>query len=133
MEKPSTRQVTATGIPSAARSRTSGYFILGELPGEVGGRPAQDLVLLLEDPVALLQLSQLRGLGRRDAGPDAVFDVGELQPAVQRGSEIPKSFAIWDSGASPLRATATTSPRNSAGKGFGMVTILSRGAEALTR
>jgi len=36
-------------------------------------------------------------------------------------SEIPKSFAIRDSGASPLRATATTSRRNSPGYGLGMI------------
>jgi hypothetical protein len=39
-------------------------------------------------------------------------------------SEIPKSFAICDSGTSPLRATATTSRRNSAENGFGMTNIL---------
>jgi hypothetical protein len=33
LEKPSTRQATATGIPSAASSRTSGNFILGAVPG----------------------------------------------------------------------------------------------------
>lgn len=36
-------------------------------------------------------------------------------------SLIPKSFAITEIGASPLRATATTSSRNSLGWGFGMV------------
>jgi hypothetical protein len=40
-------------------------------------------------------------------------------------SAIPKSFAIWINGASPLRATATTSARNSAGNGFGTTAILS--------
>src|SRR6202042_1126709 len=39
-------------------------------------------------------------------------------------SEIPKSLAICDSGASPLRATATTSRRNSRGNAFGMANIL---------
>ena len=39
-------------------------------------------------------------------------------------SEIPKSFAICDNGASPLRATATTSRRNSRGNAFGMANIL---------
>ena len=42
-------------------------------------------------------------------------------------SLIPKSFAIWAIGASPVRATATTSSRNSLGWGFGMVHILPAG------
>jgi hypothetical protein len=39
-------------------------------------------------------------------------------------SEIPKSFAICRNGVSPLRASATTSRRNSGGNGFGMANIL---------
>jgi hypothetical protein len=39
-------------------------------------------------------------------------------------SDIPKSLAIWESGASLRRATATTSRRNSAGNALGMVTFL---------
>lgn len=39
-------------------------------------------------------------------------------------SEIPKSFAIWDNGAWPLRATATTSSRNSFGYAFAIADIL---------
>src|SRR2546423_82451 len=39
-------------------------------------------------------------------------------------SEIPKSFAICAIGAWPLRATATTSRRNSMGNGLGMSIIL---------
>ena len=39
-----------------------------------------------------------------------------LSQRCRHDSEIPKSFAICDSGASPLRATATTSRRNSSGK-----------------
>jgi len=39
-------------------------------------------------------------------------------------SETPKSVAIWDIGASPLRATATTSGRNSMGNALGMLIIL---------
>ena len=39
-------------------------------------------------------------------------------------SDIPKSFAICARGVSPLRATATTSRRNSSGYGFGMTAIL---------
>ncbi len=47
-----------------------------------------------------------------------------LSQRCRQDSEIPKSFAIWDSGASPLRATATTSRRNSRGNAFGMLNIL---------
>ena len=39
-------------------------------------------------------------------------------------SEIPKSFASWFSGTPALRATATTSSRNSLGYGFGMIDSL---------
>lgn len=45
--------------------------------------------------------------------------LSSLSQRCRQDSEIPKSLAIWDSGASPLRATATTSFRNSVGKGFG--------------
>src|SRR6185312_11178115 len=47
-----------------------------------------------------------------------------LSQRCRQDSEIPKSFAICDSGASPLRATATTSRRNSMGNAFGMPIIL---------
>ena len=47
---------------------------------------------------------------------------------MQTGLRDPKSFAIWRNGASPLRATAMTSARNSAGNGFGTrLTLLSEG------
>ena len=42
----------------------------------------------------------------------------------KQDSEIPKSLAICDSGASPFRATATTSRRNSMGNALGMMNIL---------
>src|SRR5690606_6685875 len=47
-----------------------------------------------------------------------------LSHRCRHDSEIPKSFAICANGASPLRATATTSRRNSAGNAFGMTDIL---------
>ena len=43
---------------------------------------------------------------------------------------MPKSFAIWRSGASPLRATAITSRRNSGGNGLGTMLILPARPEA---
>jgi hypothetical protein len=72
--------------------------------------------------------------GRGQTGTNPVLNVGLLQPVMQVASEIPKSFAIWFNGASPLRATATTSRRNSAGNGFGRTAILSvKIAKILTR
>src|SRR3954447_6016543 len=47
-------------------------------------------------------------------------------------SEIPKSFAICRIGASPRRATATTSRRNSGGKAFGTMNILPARTTILT-
>src|SRR5215510_5214481 len=90
LEKPSTRQVTATGTPPAARSRTSGQLIWGDLAGEERRRPAQDLVLLLQRLVPLPQLPQLRGLAAGHARPQAVVDAGELEPAVQAGPRYPE-------------------------------------------
>jgi hypothetical protein len=55
-------------------------------------------------------------LERRRTGP--VLDVGFLKPVVQVASEIPKSSAICEIGASYFRATATTSRRNPAGKAW---------------
>ena len=44
--------------------------------------------------------------------------------SVDRGLEMPKSLAISAIEASPLRATATTSSRNSFGWGLGTINIL---------
>jgi hypothetical protein len=59
-----------------------------------------------------------------DVPPHPVVDIGELSQRCRQGSQIPKSFPICDSGASPLRATATTSRQNSVGKAFGALIIL---------
>ncbi|GAB3004788.1 hypothetical protein GCM10017788_64960 [Amycolatopsis acidiphila] len=73
---PSTLHVTAAGTligtSAAARSRTSGktIFPAGSLR-QIGGGLAQDLVLLLQQPVALAQFPQLRGLLTRDTRPAA--------------------------------------------------------------
>ena len=42
----------------------------------------------------------------------------------RQDSEMPKSRATWETEASPLRATAMTSRRNSAGNGLGTMLIL---------
>ena len=115
MEKPSTRQVTVTGIPSSARSRTSGYFILGELLGEVGGGTAEDLVLLLEQAVALLDLTQLGGLGLCQTGTHAVFDVRLLQPVRKRRFGDPEVLGDLGQWRLAFASHRTTSSRNSAG------------------
>lgn len=69
----------------------------------------------------------------RRTSAEATADAGRPAPSsrtailsqrCRQASEIPKSFAIWRSGASPLRATAMTSARNSAGNGFGTRLIL---------
>ena len=46
--------------------------------GQVGRRAAQDLDLLLEQPVAAAQLTQLRRLAHRRAGAVTVLDVGGM-------------------------------------------------------
>src|ERR1700749_5175365 len=70
------------------------------------------------------QLPQLSRLLSGDVPPQPVVDIGELSQRCGQGSQIPKSFPICDSDASPLRATATTSRRNSVGKAFGVLIIL---------
>ena len=67
---------------------------------------------MLQQPdlaLGLLQLGILRG---RRAGPDAVLDVRLTQPVAQARLGDPESAASFAIGASPLRATATTSSRN---------------------
>ena len=81
----------------------------------------------------LLQLAQLRRLrasvtpGRTPSSMSASFS-----QRCRHDSEIPKSFAICASGASPLRATATTSRRNSGGNAFGMIDYPSSEDQILT-
>jgi len=95
LENPSTRQVTATGILSAARSATSGNIILGGSRGQVGGRSAQDLMLLLQLlgalwqlPVLDLQPAVVGGIGGVGEG---VFAVSDPKPAGQAGRGDPET------------------------------------------
>jgi hypothetical protein len=77
--------------PVGARSRTSGYIILGACPERKSRRAAQDLVLLLESLGTLTQLSVLRleiavrlaGANGTTVGGRAVLSVGDLQPEGQ--------------------------------------------------
>lgn len=60
--------------------------------------------------------------GRRPSSTSACLIQFDKDP-----SEIPKSFAICESGVWPCRATATTSSRNSFGYGFATETSFQRG------
>jgi hypothetical protein len=55
---------------------------LGATRGRRTPPPGAGFILLLQQPVALLQLSQLE-LGCPDARADTVLDVGGLQPTMQ--------------------------------------------------
>jgi hypothetical protein len=90
LKKPSTRQVTVTGMPSTANSRTSEYIILGLTSRDRYAAAAQHLVLPLKQTIALLQLTQLGGLRRGHTRPATVLNVGELQPALQAGLRDPE-------------------------------------------
>jgi hypothetical protein len=79
---------------------------------------------LLEQSDAFLRLPQLDRVGLGDAGLDPVFDVRDLQPPLQAGLGDPEVLRDPTDRASPLRATATTSRRNSLGNAFGTLTIL---------
>ena len=90
---------------------------------EVADSAAHHLGFLLEELDPFARFAQLRGLIVAAAG-DPVRSTPSSRSAIlsqrcRQASEIPKSFAIWRSGASPLRATAMTSARNSAGNAFG--------------
>ncbi len=61
---------------------------------------------MLEQAVALLELSDLGFFGERQAVAHAFFDLGSLQPPLD------------------TRATATTSRQNSAGNAFGIALLL---------
>jgi hypothetical protein len=92
---PSTLHVTAIGTligaPAAASSRTSEKAISRQIAlRQIGGGLAQDLVLLLQQPVQLPQLPQLGRLVAGHAGPGAVLDVGGAQPIGQAGFGDPE-------------------------------------------
>lgn len=111
-----TRQVTVTGTPSAARSRTSGNIIIWvDVPGQIGDGKAHDLGFLLEELDPFAGLSQSADSSESADFPPALMPSSRLAIFSQRcgqPSEIPKSFAIGRSGASRLQATAMTSRRN---------------------
>jgi hypothetical protein len=106
--------------------------------GEVGRRPTQDLVLLLQLLVPPPQVTQLgiRGADVSTSGwyrrGKTILTVCDLQPAVQARLGDPKSRAICALDTSLLRATRITSRRNSAGNGSGMSTILPARTKILT-
>jgi hypothetical protein len=90
------------------------------LPGEERRCTAQDLVLLLQPPDPLPGIPEFGGLLLRHAGTGAVLDVGFLKRVVQGCFGNPEVFGDLRDRGFVLRATATTSRRNPAGKGLGM-------------
>jgi hypothetical protein len=66
-------------------------------------------------PVALLQLAQLSRLLLSDTRPSPSSISASFSQRCRHDTEIPKTFATCAIGTSPLRATATTSRRNSTG------------------
>jgi hypothetical protein len=94
--KPSTRQVTATGMFSARVHGPAGRSFREDVAGEVGRRPPQDLVLQLQQLVASAQLAKLRRLVLRSAAAvtagwrcEAVFRWAIFIQRWMQDSEIP--------------------------------------------
>ena len=95
-------RVTMTEIPSRPGSRTSGNIqCMGRFACDRWRRPAQDLVLLLQQPDPALQLSKLGGLGGGHAGTGRL-DVALVSQFRWQDSVIPKSAAI-SIGSGPCR------------------------------
>ena len=108
----------------------AGTSLWERVPSEVGSRPAQDLVLLLQLlgtaaqlPVLRLQVTS-RSQDRHGCITTAVLAVGDPQPLRQAGLRDPEAASDLRSGSVSLRATAITSRRNSSGYGTSTVLIL---------
>jgi hypothetical protein len=89
-EKPRTRRVTATGMRSAARSRTSGNNIWEGVAGEVGRGPMQDLILLiqlLDAPTPLADL-ELTGPCRTDVDPSNEAGASPSKESIEAGAQL---------------------------------------------
>lgn len=102
----------------------------GQLPGEERRCPAQISFSCSSSRIRFLaSLSSAASFsvtpGRAPSSLSAFFS-----QLCGVASEIPKSLAIWEIGASCFRATATTSRRNSTGKGLGMLNILAARTES---
>jgi hypothetical protein len=72
-------------------------------------------------------------LRRAQTRLEPLVDLGPVHQFWTVVSEIPKSFAICANDTSRSLAIATTSSRNSFGKGFGMLNILPAAIEITTR
>lgn len=83
VEKPSTSQVTTTGTPLAARSRTSGISLLGR-DRQRNTPQLGASVLLLETTSSSAELHELFLLSSREPVNDTIVDVGLGHPALQR-------------------------------------------------
>jgi hypothetical protein len=87
----------------------------GRILREVRGRPAQDLDLLLQHPVAPSERDQLVLLSGGRALDDAVVDVSLLEPTLDRVLRDPEVVGDLGVGQARGAATATTSRLNSGG------------------
>jgi glycine/D-amino acid oxidase-like deaminating enzyme len=119
-------------IPTKMMIRASALIAeTRRVPGSAGSRQirrrtTQDLVLLLQRADPLLRLPQLGVLGRGGVGLDASSTSAWRSQLRRQDSAMPKSEAICliVCPGSRLRATFTTSSRNSLGNGLGTVHIL---------
>ncbi len=91
---------------------------------QIRSSPPEHLVLLLQQPDPLAGLAQLGRLTRRRCGPGALIGLGAASHFDNVIGWTPKSAAICSSvtPGSRLRATPTTSSRNSFGYGLGTAT-----------
>lgn len=81
-----------TGIPSSARSRTSGTSFWVDVPGQVGDGASHYFRFLLEQSDPFLRFAQLCGFVLGHSRPVAVFDVGLLSQLCRVGSSDPEVF-----------------------------------------
>lgn len=92
---------------------------------QIRRRPAQGLVLLLEEAAPRFRLAELGGVGLGDAGPVAVLDIGQLQPAVQAGLGAPEVFRdVADAGIALSVDRDDIATELKRGKAFGTVNSL---------
>jgi hypothetical protein len=90
LEKPSTRGSPRQESSLRPGHRPAGTSLWEHAAGYVGRCPAQDLVLLRQQPVAPRELAQLLRAGPGRVDGLAVLPVGELQLAGQTGLGDPE-------------------------------------------
>jgi hypothetical protein len=80
------------GDPLGGKIADQRYSFWEDALSEIDGGATQHLVLLLEEPVALLELANLGLLSQREAVSQAFFGLGALQPPLDarwRDPEVP--------------------------------------------